>query len=87
MDSESHLSIELQEDNKIPKKLYKFSKVVVGISGTTALGIVLVNVPFVTQALRKNCLPYVRAIERQVANIIIKVPLSLLVDMKVTAIA
>ena len=52
MDSGSHL-IELQEDNKIPKKSCKFGKVVVGITGGTALGIVLVNVPFVTQALRK----------------------------------
>ncbi|XP_068750770.1 ATP synthase subunit C lysine N-methyltransferase-like [Montipora capricornis] len=69
MDSESHLGIELQEDNKIPKKSCKFGKVVVGITGATALGIVLVNVPFVTQALRKICLPYVPATERQVANI------------------
>ena len=60
MDSESHLGMELQEDNKIPKKSCKFGKVVVGITGATALGIiiVLVNVPFVTQALRKICLPY-----------------------------
>ena len=34
------------------KKSCKFGKVVVGITGATALGIVLVNVPFVTQALR-----------------------------------
>ena len=68
MDSESHL-IELQEDNKIPKKSCKFGKVVVGITGGTALGIVLVNVPFVTQALRKIFLSYVPATERQVANI------------------
>ena len=57
MDSESHLGIELQEDNKIPKKSCKFGKVVVGITGATALGIVLVNVAFVTQALRKIFLP------------------------------
>ncbi|XP_068716009.1 uncharacterized protein [Montipora foliosa] len=38
MDSESHLGIELQEDNKIPKKSCKFGKVVVGITGATALG-------------------------------------------------
>ncbi|XP_068741633.1 ATP synthase subunit C lysine N-methyltransferase-like isoform X6 [Montipora capricornis] len=69
MDSESHLGTELQEDNKLPKKSCKFGKVVVGITGATALGIVLVNVPFVTQALRKNCLPYVPATERQVANV------------------
>ncbi|XP_068742321.1 ATP synthase subunit C lysine N-methyltransferase-like [Montipora capricornis] len=68
MDSESHL-IELQEDNKIPKKSSKFGKVVVGITGGTALGIALVNVPFVTQALRKIFLSYVPATERQVANI------------------
>ena len=61
--------LELQEDNKISKKSCKFGKVVVGITGATALGIVLVNVPFVTQALRKICLPYVPATERQVANI------------------
>ena len=69
MDSESHLGIELQEDNKISKKSCKFGNVVDGITGATALGIVLVNVPFVTQALRKICLPYVPATERQVANI------------------
>ena len=68
MDSESHLGMELQEDNKIPNKSYKFGKVVLGITGATALGIVLINVPFVTQALRKKCLPYVPATKRQVAN-------------------
>ena len=68
LDSESHL-IELQEDKKIPKKSCKFGKVVVGITGGTALGIVLVNVPIVTQALRKIFLSYVPATERQVANI------------------
>ena len=70
MDSKSHVGIELQQDNKIPKKSCKFGKVVLGITGATALGIVLVTAPFITPALRKICLPYVPATERQVTNII-----------------
>ena len=60
----------LTRDNKIPEKSCRFGKVVVGITGTTALGILPFTVSFVTPALRKNCLPYVPATERQVANII-----------------
>ncbi|XP_068683512.1 ATP synthase subunit C lysine N-methyltransferase-like isoform X2 [Montipora foliosa] len=69
MDSESHVGIELQQENKMLKKSL-FGKVVLGITGATALGIVLGTAPFVTPALRKICLPYVPATERQVTNII-----------------
>ena len=59
--------LELQEDNKIPKKSCKFGKVVVGITGATALGNRSCQY---TVCHAKICLPYVPATERQVANII-----------------
>lgn len=65
-----HFGFELGNDEKKPQKSSKLGKVVLGITGATAVGLVLVTTPFVTPALRKICLPYVPATERQIANII-----------------
>ncbi|KAL9966010.1 hypothetical protein ACROYT_G024017 [Oculina patagonica] len=64
------LGFELGNDEKKPRKSSKLGKVILGITGATAVGLVLVTTPFVTPALRKICLPYVPATERQIANII-----------------
>lgn len=68
--SQNQLGFELQKDENNPKTSSKLGKVILGITGATAFGIVLVTTPFVTPALRKICLPYVPATERQIANII-----------------
>ncbi|XP_031562363.1 ATP synthase subunit C lysine N-methyltransferase-like isoform X2 [Actinia tenebrosa] len=53
-----------------PPKRSIFGKVVLGVTGAVALGLVAITTPFVTPALRKICLPYVPATERQVANVL-----------------
>lgn len=53
-----------------PPKISVFGKVVLGVTGAVALGLVAITTPFVTPALRKVCLPYVPATERQVANVL-----------------
>ena len=69
--SENQLGLELQQDKKSKEtKSSKLGKVILGVTGAAAVGIVLVTTPFVTPALRKICLPYVPATERQVANIV-----------------
>lgn len=70
MSPENQLGFELQEDARNPKTKSKLGKVVLGITGAAAVGIVLVTTPFVTPALRKICLPYVPATEKQIANIL-----------------
>ncbi|KAJ7354769.1 hypothetical protein OS493_030546 [Desmophyllum pertusum] len=67
--SQNQLGFELQQDEKKPQKSSKLGKVILGITGAAAVGLVLVTTPFLTPALRKICLPYVPATERQVANI------------------
>ena len=67
--SEDQLGFELQQDKKQPRKSSKLGKTILGVTGATAVGLVLVTTPFVTPALRKFCLPYVPATEGQVANI------------------
>lgn len=67
--SQNQLGFELQSDEKKPRKSSKLGKVILGVTGATAIGLVLVTTPFVTPALRKICLPYVPATERQIANI------------------
>ena len=66
---QSQLGFELKNDEKKPRKSSKFGKVILGITGATAVGLVLVTTPFVTPALRKICLPYVPATDRQIANV------------------
>ena len=69
--SENQLGLELQQDKKFkPTKSSTLGKIILGVTGAAAVGIVLVTTPFVTPALRKICLPYVPATERQVANIV-----------------
>ena len=46
-----------------------FGKFILGITGATAVGLVIVTTPFLTPALRRICLPYVPATEKQIANI------------------
>ena len=67
--SEDQLGFELQQDKKQLRKSSKLGKIILGVTGATAVGLVLVTTPFVTPALRKICLPFVPATERQVANI------------------
>ena len=64
MHSESHVGIELEQDNKSPTKSYKFGKVVVGITIGTAVGIVLITVPFVKPALEKR-LAFLRGSDKE----------------------
>jgi len=69
--SQNQLGLELQNDEKKPRKSSKlFGKVLLGVTGAAAVGLVLVTTPFVTPALRKICLPYVPATERQITNIL-----------------
>ena len=68
--SQNQLGFELQKDETNHNTSSKLGKVILGITGATAVGIVLVTTPFVTPALRKICLPYVPATERQIANVI-----------------
>lgn len=70
MSPENQLGFDSQEDARNSKSKSKIGKVFLGITGTAAVGIVLVTTPFVTPALRKICLPYVPATERQIANIL-----------------
>ena len=70
MVSENHGGIELQKDNKTSKESFQFGKVAFGVTGAAAFALVLVTTPFITPALRKICLPYVPATEKQVANIL-----------------
>lgn len=70
MSPENQLGFDSQEDAGNSKSKSKIGKVFLGITGTAAVGIVLVTTPFVTPALRKICLPYVPATERQIANIL-----------------
>lgn len=67
---ENQLGFDSQEDARNSKSKSKIGKVFLGITGTATVGIVLVTTPFVTPALRKICLPYVPATERQIANIL-----------------
>ena len=69
--SENQLGLEIQQDKNFkPPKSSRLGKIILGVTGAAAVGIVLVTTPFVTPALRKICLPYVPATERQVANIV-----------------
>lgn len=69
--SQNQLGLELQSDEKKPRKSWKLAgKVLLGVTGAAAVGLVLVTTPFVTPALRKICLPYVPATERQITNIL-----------------
>ena len=69
--SQNQLGFELQSDEKKPRKSSKLAgKVLLGLTGAAAVGLVFVTTPFVTPALRKICLPYVPATERQIANIL-----------------
>lgn len=70
MVSENHVGIEFQNDNKASKESFQFGRIAFGVTGAAAFAIVLVTTPFVTPALRKICLPYVPATEKQVANIL-----------------
>ncbi|XP_022787322.1 protein FAM173B-like isoform X2 [Stylophora pistillata] len=70
MSPENQLGFDSQEDARNSKSKSKIGKVFLGITGTATVGIVLVTTPFVTPALRKICLPYVPATERQIANIL-----------------
>lgn len=47
-----------------------FGKVVLGVTGAVAIGLVAITTPFLTPALRKICLPYVPATEQQIINVL-----------------
>lgn len=84
--SDDPLGLEQQQDNRHSRTSSKFGKVILGVTGAAAIGLVLVTTPFVTPALRKICLPYVPATERQISNILLmaqvsKCPGSQLVDL------
>ena len=69
--SQNQLGFELKSDEKKPRKSSRLAgKLLLGLTGAAAVGLVLVTTPFVTPALRKICLPYVPATERQIANIL-----------------
>ena len=84
--SDDPLGLEQQQDNRHSRTSSKLGKVILGVTGAAAIGLVLVTTPFVTPALRKICLPYVPATERQISNILLmaqvsKCPESKLVDL------
>ena len=84
--SDDPLGLEQQQDNRHSRTSSKFGKVILGVTGAAAIGLVLVTTPFVTPALRKICLPYVPATERQISNILLmaqvsKCPGAKLVDL------
>lgn len=84
--SDDTLGLEQQQDNRHSRTSSTLGKVILGVTGAAAIGLVLVTTPFVTPALRKICLPYVPATERQISNILLmaqvsKCPGSKLVDL------
>lgn len=44
--------------------------VLLGLTGTVAVGLTVICVPFVTPALRKHCLPFIPATNLQIRNIL-----------------
>lgn len=70
LSADNQLGFDLQQDEKKPKKLSKLGKVILGVTGAAGVGLVLITTPFVTPAMRKICLPYVPATEKQIANIL-----------------
>lgn len=70
---QSESSIFEQDNTGSPKPQPRISiigKVVLGVTGAVVIGLVAITTPFVTPALRKVCLPYVPATERQIANVL-----------------
>lgn len=45
-------------------------KIVLAATGALAVGLVAVTTPFITPALRKVCLPYVPATDKQIVNVL-----------------
>ncbi|XP_073237082.1 ATP synthase subunit C lysine N-methyltransferase-like isoform X2 [Porites lutea] len=74
--SDDMLGLEQQQDNRHSRTSSKLGKVILGVTGAAAIGLVLVTTPFVTPALRKICLPYVPATERQISNILLMAQVS-----------
>lgn len=70
LSADNQLGFDLQQDEKKPKVSSKLGKVILGVTGAAGVGLVLITTPFVTPAMRKICLPYVPATEKQVANIL-----------------
>ena len=62
------------QDDKISapndKKASTFGRVLLGLTGAATVGLVVITTPFVVPALRRVCLPYVPATERQIANVL-----------------
>ena len=56
-------------DRKNERKISFTGKVLLGVTGGVLAGICAVSTPFVSPALRKVCLPYVPATNRQVQNV------------------
>eukprot|EP00794_Sanderia_malayensis_P018147 gene18147-19957_t len=52
------------------KKRKTWGIYVAAFTGSVAVGLCLISAPFVTPALRKYCLPYVPATNRQIENVI-----------------
>ncbi|KAL1501233.1 hypothetical protein ABEB36_006597 [Hypothenemus hampei] len=53
------------------RKVSITGKILIGITGTAALGLTIICAPFVSPALRKYCLPYIPATNEQVGNILV----------------
>jgi len=61
----------LQEDKQNKAlALSTTGKVLIAVTGATAVALTVICVPFVSPALRKHCLPYVPATDVQVRNVL-----------------
>lgn len=60
--------------------------IVAGVVGTTAIGVSVLALPFVTPAFRRICIPYVPASKQQISNVMylltrIEKPIDPIIDL------
>ncbi len=70
--------------NKTGRKLTATGKVLLGVFGMSFAAVTAVTLPFIMPALRRVCLPYVPATDRQVHNVMTLIkrsPNSKLIDL------
>jgi len=67
--TETDLAAEFTASSVTRSKLTKTGKILLGIAGTSFIGMCAVTVPFILPAARRVCLPYVPATDTQVHNV------------------
>ena len=55
---------------EVPRRKSKIGIIGLTITGTVAIGVSVVAVPFISPALRRICLPFVPATEKQIENVL-----------------